>query len=168
MADDFWNLSDAPAGGTFEAGGGEIKPIPADTNALAVLDEAKWAKDQENNSYVSLRWSVLQPAEYKNRKVFQKLWVKDPDPKAADPAKKKDKALRMLAAIDFNAGGHLRAAGGEPTDAQLASSLCAKPMIIKVMIWELTDKMTGETKVGNWVGAVSPKKTIERAEDAPF
>ena len=173
----FWNLENLPENGEFETGGGDIKPIPADTSCLASIDEAKWDHDRDGNTYVSLRWSVLMPAEYKNRKVFQKLWVKDEDPRAKDPAKKKDKAMRMLAAIDFNAGGKLKAAGVEPTDESLGACLVGKPMIIKVMEWKMDDAVTGEIKTGNWIGAVSPKKGAAApaakaapvaAGDAPF
>lgn len=172
----FWNLEETSTG-EFEVGGGDIQPIPADTQCLASIDEAKWDNDRDGNSYVSLRWNVLQPAEYKNRKVFQKLWVRDDDPRAKDAAKKRDKAIRMLAAIDQNAGGKLRAAGVEPTDESLGLGLVNKPMLIKIMQWKITDEVTGETKAGNWIGAVSPRsKTAAPAakaapvktEDAPF
>jgi hypothetical protein len=171
----FWNLSEGnlETTGEFETGGGDIKPIPADTQCLATIDEAKWATDMNGNSYVSLRWAVLQPTEYKNRKVFQKLWVKDNDPRAKDPVKKRDKALRMLAAIDVNAGGKLKAAGVEPTDDSLGIALSNKPMLIKVMEWKITDEVTGELKSGNWIGAVSARKgaapaPVGKTEDAPF
>jgi hypothetical protein len=168
----FWNIEEST--GEFESGGGDIKPIPADTSCLASIDEAKWDRDRDNNEYISLRWTVLMPAEYKNRKVFQKLWVKDPDPRAKDAAAKKQKAMRMLAAIDFNAGGKLKAAGVEPTDESLGACLSDKPMIIKVMEWKIEDNATGEIKTGNWIGAVSPKKGAAAApsaaatQDVPF
>lgn len=170
---DFWNIEET--NGEFEMGGGEIQPIPADTSCLAAIDEAKW-DEKDGARYISLRWNVLMPAEYKGRKVFQKLWVADADPKAKDADKKRDKAKRMLAAIDQNAGGKLRAAGVEPTDGSLGVALINKPMIIKVMTWKIDDTSTGETKVGNWVGAVSAKKGAAPApaakpavtEDAPF
>jgi hypothetical protein len=175
---DFWNFEQA-AGGEFDAGGGDLSPIPADTQCIAAIDEAQWRQDLNNNTYLSLRWSILQPAEYNNRKVYQKLWVKDPDPKAKDPAKKKEKAMRMFGAIDFNAGGKLRALGGEPTDEAMTLHLCGKPMLIKVMQWKIDDPTTGDTKTGNWIGAVSPKngakpmpaKPVTKpvvVEDAPF
>lgn len=174
----FWNLSegDLKKDGLFEVGGGDIEPIPADTSCLATIDEAKWGNDRENNSFISLRWSVLQPVEYKNRKVFQKLWVLDDDPRAKDAAKKRDKAKQMLAAIDANAGGKLMAAAEAPTDESLGACLTNKPMVIKVMQWKIKDESTGETKVGNWIGAVSPRsktsapapKVVVKDNDIPF
>ncbi len=179
----FWNLSEGNLEntGAFEVGGGDMLPIPAETQCLATIDEAKWSTDRENNSFISLRWSVLQPVEYKNRKVYQKLWVTDDDPRAADPAKKRDKAKQMLAAIDVNAGGKLMAKAEAPTDESLGACLTNKPMIIKIMQWKIKDESTGETKVGNWVGAVSArsktsaavpepvkKVTVTKDDDIPF
>jgi len=168
---DFWNF-EQPANGEFEMGGGDIQLIPADTSCLASVDEAKW-DEKDGARYISLRWNILQPTEYKNRKVYQKLWVADADPLAKDAEKKREKAKRMLAAIDLNAGGKLRAAGVEPTDESLGKALVDKPMVIKVMQWK--DRETNMPK-GNWIGAVSAKKGAAPApaakpavtEDAPF
>ena len=100
----FWNLSDGgdasqDAQTEYEIPSGNLDPIPDGSSVLAMIDEAKW--DSKNDAdYISLRWSVLSPDEYKNRKVFQKLWVTDDDPMAKDEAKaakKRDKAPRTLA-----------------------------------------------------------------------
>ena len=167
MSDDFWGLSEGGSAadnttGAFDAGGGNMQPIPSDTNVLAAIDEAKW-DGNEGAKYISLRWSVLQPEEFENRKVFQKLWVGDADPRAkADKvAAKRDKAKKMLAAIDLNAGGKLLAKPVMPSDEAMTLHLTNKPMIIKVMVWEMKDAMTGEMNRGNWVGAVSSKATAK-------
>ena len=164
MSDDFWGLSDgedasAGASGEFDAGGGNLEPIPAETSVLAAIDEAKWDKDQKGNRFISLRWTVFQPEEFGNRKVYQKLWVLDDEPKAKDPVKKRDKAKKMLAAIDTNAGGKLLAKPVMPTDEAMTLHLTNKPMVIKVMVWSMRDQMTGELARGNWVGAVAPKSS---------
>lgn len=164
MSDDFWGLStgeDATTktDGSFDAGGGNMQPIPNDTSVLAAIDEAKWDKDQNGNRFISLRWSVLQPEEFENRKVFQKLWVLDDEPKAKDPVKKRDKAKLMLGAIDMNAGGKLLAKPVMPTDEALTLHLTNKPMIIKVMVWSMRDQATGDMNSGNWVGAVSSRQS---------
>lgn len=146
----FWNTSDnqgLPSNGEFETGGGDITPIPANTAVLAAPDEAKW-DEHKGDRYINLRWVVLAPAEYKNRKVFQKIRVN------ASDLKKRDKAIRMLAAIDSNAGGKLMATGREPSDGELISALANRQMVLKLQVWETDDK----TKSGNWVAAVSPKK----------
>ena len=164
MSDDFWGLStgeetSTKTDGSFDAGGGNLQPIPNETSVLAAIDEAKWDKDTNGNRFISLRWSVLQPEEYDNRKVFQKLWVLDDEPKAKDPVKKRDKAKLMLGAIDMNAGGKLLAKPVMPTDEAMTLHLTNKPMIIKVMVWSMRDNMTGDIARGNWVGAVSSRQT---------
>lgn len=164
MSEDFWGLSTGESAsdktdGSFDAGGGNMQPIPPETSVLAAIDEAKWDKDQSGNRFISLRWSVLQPEEFENRKVFQKLWVLDDEPKAKDPAKKRDKAKLMLGAIDMNAGGKLLAKPVLPTDEAMTLHLTNKPMIIKVMVWIMKDAMTGDVSRGNWVGAVSSRQS---------
>ena len=158
----FWNLSDNSAvdtNGEFETGGGNIEPIPANTDVLAVCDEAKW-DDFNGDRYISLRWTVMKPADYKNRKVFQKVRVMD------DNASKADKAKRMLAAIDANAGGKLVAAGEEPTDENLTKCLTNKPMVLRLQVWEIETEQ-GEKKTGNWVSAVSPRQGVGSAPQQP-
>jgi hypothetical protein len=170
---DFWNLSDGDdvketaGSGEFDAGGGNLLPIPAETSVMAAIDEAKWDKDQDGNRFISLRWTVLAPEDYKNRKVYQKLWVTDADPrtKADKVAAKRDKAKKMLGAIDTNCGGKLLAKGVEPTDESLTACLTNKPMVVKVMIWKMRDRQTDEMMRGNWVGAVAPKSAPQSSAD---
>ena len=136
--------------GSMEMGGGDIEPIPAKTQVLAAPDEAKW-DEYEGDEYVSLRWSILQPKEYAGRKIFQKIRVCDSD------SKKSDKAKRMLAAIDTNAGGKLLASGERPTDESLTRCLVNKPMVLLLQLWEIKQD-DGTVKRGNWIGAVSPRQ----------
>ena len=157
---DFWNLSDGDdihkTSGNFETGGGNFEPIPDGTNCLALIEEAKVDQDRSGNQFVSVRWSVLLPAEYKNRKVFQKIWCLDDNPRKADAEKAKDKAKRMLFAIDKNAGGYLVNSGKAPNDNNLAKAFTDKQMQITLQVYEMQgDK--GRTITGNWVSAVSPK-----------
>jgi len=160
----FWDLSDnssATSTGTeYEVPSGNMDPIPEGSSVLAMIDEAKWEMKQTGEKFISLRWTVLSPDEYKNRKVFHKLWVTDLDPSAKDEAKgiaKRDKARKMLAAIDANAGGKLTAQSGAPTDDSLTLHLCNKPMIVTLMVWEINNTRDGSTATGNWVSAVAPK-----------
>lgn len=159
----FWNLTDnssaADTGGEFKAGGGNMDPIPAGTTVLAAAEEASW-DDYEGTQFISLRWTVLAPEEYKNRKVFQKLYVMGDD-RAKDPMKKADKAKRMLAAIDTNAGGKLLASGDMPTDEGLTKCLVNKPMMLRLEVWEM--EIEGEVKSGNWVSAVAPRGNSKSA-----
>jgi len=155
------NIGDDQISDSFDMGGGEIAPIPSNTNVAAIIDEAKW-DSRDGVDYISLRWSVLAPADYKNRKVWQKLQVRD--------EKKAQKHARMLAHIDHIAGAKLMERDVDPTDQDL-QALCNRPMQIKVMVWEIDDKK------GNWVCAVSkngPKPmptaapSAAPAEDVPF
>lgn len=159
----FWNLSDQSekldTTGQFESGGGDIEPIPAKTQVKAAIDEAKW-DSYEGDEYISLRWTVLTPAEYKNRKVFQKVRVMD------DDSKKADKAKKMLAAISVNAGGGLLKVAGKPSDQDLQKHLLNKPMALLLQVWEI-EKSDGTTGRGNWISAVSPLKKQQPAKSEP-
>jgi hypothetical protein len=155
----FWNTSSgenaAQTGGEYEVAS-NMEPIPEGSFVLAMVDEAKWDKTINGDEYVSLRWTVLAPDQFKNRKVFHKLWVTDQDPNAKDQAKaidKTDKARKMLAAIDANAGGKLTAKDTRPDDDNLAMALLDRPMVITLGVWESNRGGNG----GNWVMAVAPK-----------
>lgn len=156
----FWDLSTGEttkAETDYEApsGGGVI---PDDTDVMAFVDECKW-DDKDGNRYISLRWRVAKPDAYKNRVVFQKLWVMGNNPAQKDPEKRKkqgDNAKRMLAAIDANAGGELMTINGIPSDEDLQRCLMQKMMVIKLKVWEMTGN-DGAKMDGNWVCAVSPK-----------
>src|SRR6478752_5395999 len=164
----FWNTSTGESAVTnstsFEIeGGGDLSPIPAGTKVLAIVEMAskRTVKDSVEE-YAEIKWAVLKPEIYKNRKIFQKVWCYDLDPSAKDPTKsqaKKDKALRMLATIDSNAGGRLAAAGVEPTSDALALALNNKTMVIGLNVWEM-----GDAK-GNWVYSVAPKGTEITSEE---
>lgn len=140
----FWNLSDnTQVGDSTEFESMNNEPIPANTNLKSVIEQAEW-KSYEGENYINLQWSVID-GQYKGRKVFQKVKVNEPD------EKKRDKAIRMLAAIDANCGGKLRASGQMPDDGQLMGALVNRPMVIKVLVWESEDKSMS----GNWVVKVS-------------
>lgn len=169
----FWNLNDGSnatqgAQGAYEMAGGDIEPIPAKTGCIAAIEEAKW-DEYEGDRYISLKWRIAKPDAYSNRVLFQKVKVfgtsQDKDPQATA-----DKAKRMLAAIDTNAGGALSKLQGEPTDTDLMSALMGKMMAIKVMVWEMDDKNNpGEKKRGNWISAVAPSKgaPVQAPKPAP-
>ncbi len=164
----FWDLEDKTekldTTGQYETGGGDIAPIPKDTQVKSAIDEAKWDDDNDGNEYISLRHTVLAPAEYKNRKIFQKLWVLGNHPYNKDPAKKGDKDKRMLAAISANCGGGLLKVSGKPSDQDLQKHLLQKPMVLLLQVWKM-DKDDGTTAEGNWISAVSPSK--QKSKPAP-
>lgn len=159
----FWDLSDGENAATgekeYEQETGNLSPIPDGSTVIAIIDEAKWDQTREERAeFISLRWSVLEPAEYGNRKIYQKLWVTDDDPRTADPvkmAKKRDKAKKMLATVDANAGGKLARNARQPSSDDLTLALSNKPMAIKCMVWEIEGQ--NGTATGNWIAGVFPK-----------
>lgn len=163
----FWDLNDgtqAQSESSYEMEGGNLAPIPANTGCIAAIEEAKW-DEYEGDRYISLKWRVMKPQEYSNRVIFHKIKVygtnRDKDPKATA-----DKAKRMLAAVDANAGGKLMKVKGEPTDTDLMSALVGKMMAIKVQVWKMT-KDDGEKMEGNWISAVAPSKGAAKKEPEP-
>lgn len=143
--ENFWNIKFEDENlGNFDAGGGDFDPIPAKTQVLALPCEVKW-DTYEGESYISIQWNILQPSEYKNRRIFQKIKIMQTD------AKKREKALKMLAAIDYNAKGGLVQSGKKPDDAMLQKALLNKPMVLLLQVWDI------DGKKGNWISAVSPK-----------
>lgn len=147
-----------------------MSPIPADSSLLAMIDEAKWQWNRDNTAqHISLRWSVVEPETYKNRKIFQKLWVSDLDPSVQDDnkaQKKRDKALQMLAAIDANCGGKLSKKDAMPNSDDLTLALTNRLMVIKVQVWEIKS-LDGSTNSGNWISAVAARtKGVEVKEAA--
>jgi hypothetical protein len=134
--------------------------FPNETSVRAALDEAKWFKDGNGKTRLSLRWVILAPEEYENRKVFQSLWIKDLEPNAekADVGKaklKRDKHRMMFAVIDANAGGKLAeliAKGTDINDEHLMAHLTNKPMVIRIDKIEPKD---GDAR--NYIAKVSPK-----------
>ena len=145
----FWSLNDTSetidTSGSYESQT-QLEPIPAKTQVKAACDEAKW-DEYQGDEYISLRWNILAPAEYKGRKIFQKVRVQEPDPKKADKHKK------MLGAIAANAGGGLLKLKTQPSDQDLQKHLLNKPMALLLAVWKIDDKS------GNWVSAVSPLKS---------
>ena len=138
--------------GEFESGG-SMEPIAANTNVLAAVEQAK-VSEYEGERYIDLRWTVVQPEQHKNRKVFQKIRVWDAD------TNKRDKALQMLVAIDANCGGKLVASGQEPNDMILSQALLARPMVLNLQVWEMNGKS------GNWVSKVSPRNQSAQQQAA--
>lgn len=145
----FWTTEALASTGTVETGGGDMTPIPAKTQVKAAIDEAKWDA-YEGDEYINLRWTVLAPAEFKNRKIFQKIRVNDPA--------KAEKAKKMLGAIAVNAGGGLLKTAGEPTDSDLQKHLLNKPMALLLQVWKIKPDDGGDEITGNWISSVSPLK----------
>ena len=161
--EDFWDTSDGESAanttGEFDGGGGDIEPIPGKTQVLAAIDAVGWDSSEygDPDEYIKARWTVLGPEEYKGRKVFQKIRVE------SDDSKKADKAKRMLAAINANAGGKLAKAGERPDDISLTQNLCNKPMVLMLQLWKMEND-DGQEMTGNWVSSVSPRSNKKGAK----
>lgn len=147
----------AQSDGNFDAGGGNLDPIPEGSKLRMIITEAKWAEYQ-GDKYISLRHDVAD-GEFKKRVIFQKIRVLDSDPK------KSDKAKMMLAAIDSNCGGKLAQLDDEPSDIELMKALCNKPILCRVGIWEMD--VQGVTKSGNYIQAVESSVKKPAASTKP-
>ena len=150
--------------GEFELGGGDIKPIPKNTVVKVIAEQVKWTGFNDEPEFIDITWTVQAPAEYKNRKIFQKVKVDDRDPNVSD------KAIRMLGAILHNAGSGFEALGdGKPSGDLLNRIITFKPMCLKLGVWEITKDEFGnplaesEIKRGNWVQAVSKTGAVQSA-----
>lgn len=160
----FWNTSDgdtaANTGTSYEVPGGSFSALPDGSKVLAVVENAEWKNDNNGNEFLSLQWTILQPEEVKNRKIFQKLWISDLDSSVKKPEEKRDRQLRLFAAIDANAGGKLAKVNKKPEADEILLALANKPMVIRLGLWEQDDRENPGKKIsGNWVQAVAPKNT---------
>lgn len=165
---------------TIEIEGGRSNdlPIPEGTQVKIGIKEAKWATDERDGTYISLQHQVVAPLCYKGRIVFQKLHVNPTQGtnniKLTDEerAKKRSKALKMLAVIDTNAGGKLLSSSEKPTDLKLQACLSGKTMMMQlgVYVFDTKDgvKIANEVDYmrGNWVRKVAPKdKFVEMTKE---
>ena len=158
----FWSLSTGESAvqdvaKEFEVPGGNLDPIPEGSHVLASIDAIKWEKTQDGLAeYVNITWTVLKPEEYKNRKIFHKLWVSDFDPSVSDiekAKKKRDRNIQMLATIDANAGGKLAKLQEKPSDDQMSFALVSQMMVLGIGEYETPDG----SKRGNWVRSIGPR-----------
>lgn len=162
----FWDLSDGGAANEnvekeYEVPGGNMEPIPNNSDVLAYIKAVKWAsKKDAEEKYIEIQWQVEKPEQFLNRTVFQKLWVADLDPMAKSEEKakqKRDKARKMLATIDANAKGRLMQSTDAPTDDSLSLALVDARMVVKVMEWSIDPRDGTDIIRGNWISAVKPK-----------
>lgn len=175
---------EVPANGEFSSGGGDFELIPANTRVLFEIEQVTMEEPNNFNDteYINVRWSILKPDLYTNRKVFQKIRVFDND------KEKRMKARKMLAAIDVNADSRLtkyaekhKKTLEEFTTEDLTLCLVGKSMSGVIMVWK--DNDTKEPK-GNWVSSIAPangakipevakpavtkKPIVDEDEDLPF
>lgn len=118
--------------------GGNLKPIPDNTIAMSMIEEALW-KEYEGQRYINLKWKIID-GEYKSRVSFQKLKVYDAKETTADNAK--DALYRLFLLCNATPPD------SEPTDIELMKALCNKPLAPRYRVWEI------DGKSGNWIDAI--------------
>ena len=161
-AQDFWTTSDGKMidKNAKEHSAGEFSPIPDGTNARATIEEIRWAQDPScEYHYINLRWCILEPTAYADRKIFHKLHLlPDPRIEGNKAVKRADNGKRMFAAICANAGINLLSKPIPPSNDDL-QDLLGKMMIVKIGVWKMKDSGSG-----NWVMKVSPLGSVDIQE----
>lgn len=111
-----------------------MEPMPEGTRVLATIEEIGLDSFQgSDHEHINIKRIVDEPPEYKGRKFFQAIYINGSDPSGQyyDESKQKnnkDDALRMLFAIDKNAGGKMYAGKLDATDDNLKKCLIAAQM----------------------------------------
>lgn len=136
-------------------GGSDFEAFPNGTVLKAYIDEASVKTFTDGTRVVQLRWTVLEPDNAKNRKVFHPIKCFDLIAEKKDPEAYLKGQRNQLGTIAAMAGcfDRLKAAG-EPNDMVL-QGLLSKPMFITLGVWKGKDRKTGEDKSGNWVRGVA-------------
>lgn len=132
--------------GTEDAAFGKNKIIliPDDTIVTAEIVHAIKTESKDGViKYYEILWKVLDE-EYKNRKLWQKLYCWDEKPQRAERAKN----MLLLAMNLFGA----KIPSTEPTDLDL-DPIQGKIGKIKVKIWEIM-RPDGTMSDGNWVSEI--------------
>jgi hypothetical protein len=158
-----------------EGGGNNLDmPIPAGRMVRAMVDDVLWKTQDNEGTFINIKWKVVAPECYAGRVIFQKVHVRCMEFRHAGKWKgftdekmkvQRIKFLKMLATIDTNAGGKLLSVPDMPTDERLQACLSGKEMCLTMEVWENEiDRNTGQrfpNRIdygrGNWVKAVAPK-----------
>ena len=177
---DFFELSegelDAKTTSIELAGGGNIRPMPVGTRVKGVIEEAKFATNDRDGTFIEVKWTIAEPEIFAGRRVFQKIHVfahKAPCPPNTDKEdflkkakKKRDGALRMFAVVDINCGDKHISKKSPPTDESLQGAWLGKMMALELDVWEIdSERVEGkmvkidkaDRPTGNWVKKVAPK-----------
>lgn len=167
----FWDLSTGEAlEKTEEFDSNTFTIIPDKTKCVATIERAAWAamsekSDSPGEEYIEISWRVSQPNEYKNSVIFQKVRI------CRDDDKQRDKAIRMLAAIDTIADGGLMELDDRPNDRQLDKALKNKRVGITVGVWDFNGAqgnfVTGVEKIKK-TSTQNTKPKAEEDDDIPF
>lgn len=139
MAIDYWGEMPESTGDYEQKGGGSV--IPEGTRVLATVEEIKTQTfDGSTHESLNLKWRVEEPDDYNNKVFYQKIKHNGEDPQSQyyDPAKQEKKikdAQNMFAAIDANAGGHVKKLMRKPTDQELFNYIVDAKMWVHMGVY---------------------------------
>lgn len=162
-------------------------PMPEGTRVLATLEEIKLDSfGGSDHEHINIKWAVDAPEEYNKRKFFQTIYINGSDPTgqyydASKHKKNVDDANIMLANIDKNAGGKMRAGRLDPTDDNLKNCLIGAQMMVTLGITKngkqtvrgvsQNDRLVVETKPKVNPVAKTPANQVDDSyidDDIPF
>ena len=147
MAIDYWGDMPESTGDYEQKGGGTL--IPEGTIVLANVEEIRTQTfDGSSHESLNLKWRVEEPEDYNNKVFYQKIKHNGEDPQSQyyDAAKQESRiknAQNMFAAIDANAGGHVKKLMRKPTDAELTQYIVAAKMWVHMGVVGKTQIVRG-------------------------
>ena len=147
MAIDYWGEMPESTGDYEQKGGGTL--IPEGTIVLANVEEIKTQTfDGSTHESLNLKWRIEEPDDYNNKVFYQKIKHNGEDPQSQyyDAAKQESRiknAQNMFAAIDANAGGHVKKLMRKPTDAELTQYIVAAKMWVHMGVVGKTQIVRG-------------------------
>jgi len=157
----FWNIREEEVTPEYvQEVGGDITPIPHETNVAGYIDEIKWATNRPDGAKpIEYRITVVKPEAYKNRKLFFKFWLHGDNPNKTGDKQKKDGEThaRKFYAIDAQHGGHLLALRREPTDEELQRHLMNKMTTFKIGMYDMPKDDGIGRNTGNYLLGVCGK-----------
>lgn len=135
--------------------------FPDGTECEAYVTSIEWREPKnefEGDPSVSVEWTIVSPAIYSKKKIVQNLKICDKDDK------KKDNAIRMLAAIyTINGKVNIADVKTKPTNADLSGAALSTKAVIKIgLITTKKQDADGNDVVykNNFVKAVSAKNKV--------
>ena len=153
MAIDYWGEMPESTGDYEQKGGGTL--IPEGTIVLANVEDIKTQTfDGSTHESLNLKWRVEEPDDYNNKVFYQKIKHNGEDPQSQyyDATKQESRiknAQNMFAAIDANAGGHVKKLMRKPTDQELFNYIVDAKMWVHMGV-------VGKTQIVRGVKAYKP------------
>ncbi len=135
--------------------------FPDGTECEAYITSIEWREPKnefEGDPSIAIEWTIVSPAIYSKKKIVQNLKICDKDDK------KKDNAVRMLAAIyTINGKVNIADVKTKPTNADLSSAALSTKAVIKIgLITTKKQDSEGNEVVykNNFIRAVSAKNKV--------